>query len=306
MQTSRIHSVQSNEPRRPSFSAFAGATVIAAGLMSGCRSADPSPLPIPSSSDIVPAVHYPSAVPFTLTPPGKGCPRLMARIEGYCIDLYEAYVVELTGGIGYQPHPGYEQINGKRVMAKVARGVMPQGYINQAEAENACEEAGKRLCTSAEWLKACLGPSNLRFMYGTAEMPGKCNTRKTHLLSILHGADRAKWTLEDFNDPALDTMPGFLEMTGSNPSCVSGYGVFDMIGNLAEWVSDQITAKADLTPLRPGAKATGMSGIGNGVFMGSFFGDSNENGDGCYYKTTAHEPTYHDYSTGFRCCKDAK
>ena len=28
------------------------------------------------------------------------------------------------------------------------------------------------------------------------------------------------------------------------------------------------------------------------------------NGDGCTYRTAAHEFTYHDYSTGFRCCAD--
>jgi hypothetical protein len=30
------------------------------------------------------------------------------------------------------------------------------------------------------------------------------------------------------------------------------------------------------------------------------------NGDGCSYKTVAHDADYHDYSTGFRCCADAK
>jgi hypothetical protein len=30
--------------------------------------------------------------------------------------------------------------------------------------------------------------------------------------------------------------------------------------------------------------------------------DTHKNGDGCFYKTTAHNTSYHDYSTGFRCC----
>ncbi|QXD15378.1 hypothetical protein GQ464_000010 [Rhodocaloribacter litoris] len=29
-------------------------------------------------------------------------------------------------------------------------------------------------------------------------------------------------------------------------------------------------------------------------------------GEGCLYRTTAHGRTYHDYSTGFRCCADAR
>jgi hypothetical protein len=39
--------------------------------------------------------------------------------------------------------------------------------------------------------------------------------------------------------------------------------------------------------------------------MGGFFVDAKLNGPGCTYRTTAHAKTYHDYSTGFRCCKDA-
>lgn len=33
--------------------------------------------------------------------------------------------------------------------------------------------------------------------------------------------------------------------------------------------------------------------------------DTHSNGHGCNYVTTAHEPEYWDYSTGFRCCADA-
>jgi len=44
--------------------------------------------------------------------------------------------------------------------------------------------------------------------------------------------------------------------------------------------------------------------VGKGVFMGGFFSTTNEHGSGCEFVTMAHEPKYHDYSTGFRCCKD--
>jgi formylglycine-generating enzyme required for sulfatase activity len=56
-----------------------------------------------------------------------------------------------------------------------------------------------------------------------------------------------------------------------------------MVGNLHEW-----TAAV------------------NGTFRGGYYLDTKINGEGCDYKTTAHEPNYHDYSTGFRCCKDAR
>ena len=44
---------------------------------------------------------------------------------------------------------------------------------------------------------------------------------------------------------------------------------------------------------------------GHGRFRGGFYGDAEINGPGCLYVTSAHDPTYHDYSTGFRCCTRA-
>jgi sulfatase modifying factor 1 len=230
----------------------------------------------------------------------------MVRVGDFCIDRYEAHTVELKKDGTWTLHPHYLPVNDIRVMAKTARGVFPQGYINQVQADRACLEAGKRLCTSDEWTKACMGPENLTFTYGKTEEPGKCNTRKEHLLSTLHGIDEKKWTFQDFNDPALTTMPGFLERSGTMKLCVSGFGAYDMVGNLAEWTSDRVYSTADTVPLKEGFKSKHMTQAGNGIFMGSFYANSNENGPGCYYKTTAHEPTYHDYSTGFRCCVDAK
>jgi sulfatase modifying factor 1 len=45
--------------------------------------------------------------------------------------------------------------------------------------------------------------------------------------------------------------------------------------------------------------------VGNATFMGGFYSTSGEHGPGCLFTTIAHEAAYHDYSTGFRCCKDA-
>jgi len=59
--------------------------------------------------------------------------------------------------------------------------------------------------------------------------------------------------------------------------------VFDMVGNLHEWVASQ----------RP-------------TFRGGYYLDTHWNGDGCAYRTTAHASEYHDFSTGFRCCANAK
>jgi hypothetical protein len=88
------------------------------------------------------------------------------------------------------------------------------------------------------------------------------------------------------NDPALGQVEGALAKTGDHAECVNGWGVFDMVGNLHEWV------------------ATDAS-LPNGTFAGGYYLDTSMNGDGCDYRTTAHSPVYYDYSTGFRCCADA-
>ena len=62
------------------------------------------------------------------------------------------------------------------------------------------------------------------------------------------------------------------------------YPVLKILGtdnNLHEWVDDP-----------------------NGTFRGGYYMDTERNGDGCKYATTAHDFGYHDYSTGFRCCMD--
>ena len=89
------------------------------------------------------------------------------------------------------------------------------------------------------------------------------------------------WGPVKMNNPALNQVPGTLAKSGEHEGCTNGYGVYDMVGNLHEWVADT-----------------------TGTFQGGYYLDTHLNGDGCSYKTTAHDFGYHDYSTGFRCCAD--
>ena len=40
------------------------------------------------------------------------------------------------------------------------------------------------------------------------------------------------------NDPRLNQLEGTLTKTGERSSCTNGYGVYDMVGNVHEWVDD--------------------------------------------------------------------
>jgi hypothetical protein len=222
---------------------------------------------------------------------GSGCPTGMAQVATYCVDRYEAYVVEVDSNGNETPHSPYDVIAaGTTIRAKVAPGVVPQAYISQVQASAACANAGKRLCTADEFSLACRGPdsSNWYPYGGETHEAGYCNEGKGSSMPMFYGNDPSTWTYADFNDPRLDMWPGGLATGGTYSRCVSPYGIYDLVGNLHEWGADAADAN------------------GHGRFRGGFYGDAEENGPGCLYVTSAHELTYHDYSTGFRCCADPR
>lgn len=98
----------------------------------------------------------------------------------------------------------------------------PRAYTSFEQAKTACEEAGKRLCTASEWRRACLGPNNKRFGY--ADLYEQKNCKSAISLPSGHSS---------MMDPTA-----FLSLSGQRKSCRTEEGVFDMIGNLEEWVLD--------------------------------------------------------------------
>lgn len=245
------------------------------------------------------------AVREALSPQAK-CRPEMALIESTCVDRYEAHLLEAQPDGSLVPHPHYQRPEKRRYVAASRAGTKPQAYISQLEARDACANAGKRLCTLREWRRACTGPARATYPYGNDYEKGRCNVGKKHLLSLLHGADAAGWTYDDFNDPALDKMEGFLALTGEYTGCTSSEGVADLVGNLHEWVADRVDSTLPhKLPLPAIIQRRIGRHAGNGIFMGGFFSTLNQHGEGCDFTTAAHHPGYHDYSTGFRCCADA-
>ena len=210
-------------------------------------------------------------------PPGLGgCPAGMTAIDGFCIDRWEAALVLDDAGWSPYANPGTAEVR-----AVSAPGVVPQGYISGTQAAAACARAGKRLCSDAEWLRACQGAAGHTFPYGDARVDGACNdARACHpAVQYFESADGSVFSMIDH--PCLGQLPDGLAPTGGHAACASDDGVFDMMGNLHEWTADPA-----------------------GTFRGGFFVDTAINGAGCLYRTTAHDTAHWDYSTGFRCCAD--
>lgn len=231
----------------------------------------------------------------------------MAQVGAYCIDRYEAHLVTRGPDGLEQPWPHHRRPEaGISYESRSKAGAYPQGYISRTGAASACANAGKRLCSLSEWRHTCQGERGAPYPYGATVQPGACNSGKPHLLTKWHGSDANAWTFEAFNSPSLNLEPGFLAKGGEYEACRSEDGVYDLVGNLHEWVSDLVTpALVTRPPDESGAYPPMSVRPGNGIFVGGFFSTTNENGAGCAYTTLVHEPAYHDYSTGFRCCADA-
>ncbi|HEU5076418.1 MAG TPA: SUMF1/EgtB/PvdO family nonheme iron enzyme [Polyangiaceae bacterium] len=248
----------------------------------------------------LPSLNGPVAKP-TPPAPKAPCSDGMVLVGSFCIDRYEAHLL-LADGSGVHPanHP---LASGVEYRAASGAGVLPQGYISRDEASAACQAAGKRLCKAREWQAACKGAAGHKYPYGVDEVKGRCNTGKVHLPSQLFGPFVTRYGEQHLNHPRLNLEPGFLAKTGEYADCASDQGVFDMVGNLHEWVADDSNgALPKKIPIPYGAHRMGQRG--NGVFMGGYFSSQREHGRGCEYVTTHHAPGYHDYSTGFRCCSE--
>ncbi|HSC87823.1 MAG TPA: SUMF1/EgtB/PvdO family nonheme iron enzyme [Polyangiaceae bacterium] len=246
----------------------------------------------------------------------RRCPAEMAEVDGFCIDRWEVHTVDVATGARLSPHyppepkllafvHDYWTVEAPRVGSQRARalplpplpdvqrgafspravsapGELPQGYFTYFSAKRACENAGKRLCSEAEWTQACRSRGGTKHPYSDHFEPGRCNVfRNMHPAYELHGNSslghldpRLGLVWEEGTKPLLLT-------TGQLPGCVSmtrqDGAVYDMVGNLDEWIEDP-----------------------EGTFLGGFFSRSTR--DGCEAKIDGHAAIYTDYSLGTRCC----
>jgi hypothetical protein len=92
------------------------------------------------------------------------------------------------------------------------KGAMPMVNVSFDEAQNLCRMQGKRICSTEEWQWSCSGLEGYTYPYGYQIETEYCNRE---------GNSR-------------------IETSGNRNKCVGKFGVYDMVGNIFEWVTDSI------------------------------------------------------------------
>jgi len=189
----------------------------------------------------------------------------------------------------------------------------PLVWVRASEAASICKAMGKRLCDAHEWEGACAGallPVSEEYHF---HLPRDESAQ-------LHNAARRRSWLGSLT-PLVDTCatrgaksPNCWDVTweacgsntfptGSFPACVSPFGIYDLLGNVAEHMN---------LPLQP-SQLAGRGGIGETEMKGSWFAHDGlaPHPDDCrwrapaWHETTVDSPNSHrNYQLGFRCCKD--
>jgi sulfatase modifying factor 1 len=230
---------------------FLGASLYAVG----CESATPVGMPTDESPDLSDGNIVVEDAGVQMDSAAL-CPDDMVRFVDFCMDRYEA------------PNQA---------------GVPPLAMRNALEGVAFCEARGKRLCTEAEWVRACQGPAGLPYPYGPAYQRSRCNDDKiwrSPSWTVL-----GTWPSAEAQAEAMRLYQA--DPSGSRGGCASAEGVQDLTGNVAEWV------------VRSFPNSTNYDHVMKGCYWAGCYGGTSPS---CAFVNPAHPGAFRSYEAGFRCC----
>ena len=145
-----------------------------------------------------------------------------------------------------------------RYEAPNIEGARPLVMQSALDGQSWCEDRGKRLCSEREWDTAC------------SEATEPCNNDKVWL----------PWEYETMETASEVARLWQGTLSGASSTCRTPFGVFDLQGNVEEWVTAH-KGRRRLYTLKGGWWAHKTS---------------------CTQANNAHWRYYKNYETGFRCC----
>jgi len=165
-----------------------------------------------------------------------------------------------------------------RFEAPNRRGAPPMVMQSYKTARKWCAQRGKRLCTEQEWELACEGPHHLPLAYGWGVNVRLCNSSKAWKAVDFDAFGKGPEEAKKESDRLWQGAP-----SGRYRTCVSPFGIYDMMGNVEEWVTSRSWRRVP------------------GSLMGGFWAKP---WTGCRGTNDAHQPSFVFYETGFRCCRE--
>ena len=145
-------------------------------------------------------------------------------------------------------------------------GEYPKNNVTFDEAKALCAQLGKYLCREPQWEYACQGAENWLYSYGSQFVESNCHTESTK-------GDHP------------------FSRSGQYPKCRSPQGVFDLNGNLSEWVdstwSQNNTTRVNWKTLRGGTIES-----------------KTHYGQDCTSRHGHHQKNWRNSDDGFRCCAE--
>jgi formylglycine-generating enzyme required for sulfatase activity len=224
-------------------------------------------------------------------PCGEGAVEILLGSHALCVDIYEA-----SAGIGcpYQdpqsPQETQENANEPDCKPQSKEGVIPWRFVSFTQAQQLCGRAGKRLPTNDEWYRTVSGFTD----------DASCNIA------------------------SVSTEPA----PAGSFSCMTPSGVSDMIGNVWEWVDEEIVdgnyesrmlppsgyiAQVDTSGVvvETGTEAkdefgkdyawTAHTGV-KGMLRGGFYGSKDD--AGVFSQNMSIPLDFRTTGVGFRCVRD--